>query len=98
VGRPPRNFFDQCNPRIYHTTVVDAHDVGVVQTGERLHLLAEAQSVGRISVFARPDDLERNIPVQVEVEGPVDRSHAPFAEAFEQLKGSEAPVQHRHDR
>ncbi|MBK7827693.1 MAG: hypothetical protein IPJ59_21235 [Nannocystis sp.] len=61
--------------------VVDGDDVGVGELGEGLGLAQEAELAG--AVRARTQQLERDLAVEVGVEGGVDDPHRAGAEAVE---------------
>src|SRR5262249_24571815 len=56
--------------------VVDAHDVRVVEPGDRLGLAAEAGQLLGGRLPAAPDRLEGNDAVETDLAGPVDDAHA----------------------
>ena len=65
--------------------LVNRHDVGVVQIGGRLRLLAETLHFFAGSERARQDHLESDGPIKADLSGPVDNAHAATGNLAAQL-------------
>ena len=88
--------------------VVDMHDVGVGELGEGFGLTLEAlEHVGALSDVGA-DDFERDMALQLGVEGFVDRGHAAFTKLLDNMISSQVltdevwhlahvPPKYRHD-
>jgi hypothetical protein len=63
-------------PAVYFADLENLHDVGVLDVGQRLRLLAEALHLGRPGVGAGEDHLQRHDAAQADVAGLVDDAHA----------------------
>src|SRR5262245_17741472 len=60
--------------------IVDANDVGMVETGDRATLALEAGAEAWILIDGRRQDLDRNRPIELRMMRAVDRRHATFTE------------------
>ncbi len=65
--------------------LVDRHDAGVVEQGDRLGLVLEPEQVGVIGQHAGLDHLECDGPVEVDLPSLVDDAHAAAAQLLEEL-------------
>src|SRR5262249_21358205 len=60
--------------------VVNGDDIGMIQGGRGLGFLHEASSAIGIRQCARQQDLDRNGPVEVCIQGAENNAHTPFAQ------------------
>jgi hypothetical protein len=58
----------------------DLHDVGMLQTGDRLRLDAEAFQLGSAGVAARQDHLQGDDAIELEMPSLVNNAHAAAAQ------------------
>jgi hypothetical protein len=65
--------------------LVDWDNVRVFQAGDRVHLLAEAPSLGRAGELARAEHFEGDHPVEADLPGAVHHSHPAPGDLLEQF-------------
>jgi hypothetical protein len=64
--------------------VVDRDDVGVVERGRALGLLAEARPELGVAAVLRPEELDGDVAIELGVVGPIDRRHAALSEQLDE--------------
>ena len=65
--------------------LVDRHDVGMIELGDRLHLVLESPQLVLRRQCSRPDHLERHWPVEADLAGRINDAHTAAAQLAHQL-------------
>ena len=80
----------EIQPAVGFAAAVDRHDVRVLDRGRQPALGLEARHGGRVLRVLRRDDLQRDLTVEIGVDGPVDDAHAaPLEHALDAVPGEE---------